>query len=33
VFLPHKLFQDSIVFADKAGAYPSETHFRYSTIG
>jgi hypothetical protein len=27
VFVPCKPFQDSIVFASKAGAYPSENNF------
>ncbi len=33
VFVACKPFQDSIVFADKAGAYSSETSFRCSTLG
>jgi hypothetical protein len=33
VFAHGKPFQDSIVFASKAGAYPSETPFRCSTLG
>ncbi len=30
---PGKLFQPSLMFAGKAGAYPSEALFRFSTLG
>ncbi len=33
MFLPGKPFQSSIMFAGKAGAYPSEAPFRYSNLG
>ncbi len=33
MFAPGKLFQHSLMFAGKAGAYPSEEPFRYSTLG
>jgi hypothetical protein len=33
MFAPCKPLQDSIVFAGKAGAYPSETPFRCSAPG
>ncbi len=33
VFIPGKLFQPSLMFAGKAGAYPSEAPFRCSTLG
>jgi len=33
VFVTCKSFQDGIVFADKAGAYPSETPFKCSILG
>ncbi len=33
VFVPGKPLQPSLVFAGKAGAYPSEAPFRYSTLG
>jgi hypothetical protein len=32
VFVPGKPFQPSLMFAGKAGAYPSETPFRCSTL-
>ncbi len=32
VFVPGKPFQPGIVFVGKAGAYPSELTFRYSTL-
>jgi len=32
VFVPGKPFQPSIMFAGKTGAYPSEAHFRCSTL-
>jgi hypothetical protein len=28
-----RLFQPSLMFASKSGAYPSEAPFRYSTLG
>jgi hypothetical protein len=31
VFVPGNPFQPSLMFSDKARAYPSETPFRYST--
>jgi hypothetical protein len=31
VFVPSNPFQPSLMFADKARAYPSEPPFRYST--
>jgi hypothetical protein len=33
VFVPGKPFQPCLMFVGKAGAYPSETPFRGSTIG
>ncbi len=33
MFVPGKLFQPSQMFAGKAGAYPSEASFSYSTLG
>ncbi len=33
VFVPGKPFQPSLMFADKARAYPSEAPFRCSTLG
>jgi hypothetical protein len=32
VFSPGKNFQDNTIFVGKAGAYPSETPFRCSTL-
>jgi len=32
VFVPGKLFQTSLMFAGKAGAYPSEATFGCSTL-
>jgi hypothetical protein len=32
-FVPGKPFQPSLMFAGKAGAYPSEVPFNYSTLG
>jgi len=32
VFVPGKPFQPSLMFAGKAGAYPSEASFRCSTL-
>ncbi len=33
VFVPGKPFQKSLMFVSKAGAYPSEAPFRFSTLG
>jgi len=33
VFVPGKPFKPSLIFAGKAGAYPSEAPFRCSTLG
>jgi hypothetical protein len=33
VFVPGKPFQPSLMFAGKAGGYPSEALFRCSAIG
>jgi hypothetical protein len=33
VFVPGKPFQPSLMFAGKAGAYPREDPFRFSTLG
>jgi|APCry1669190288_1035285.scaffolds.fasta_scaffold675541_1 hypothetical protein len=32
-FAPGKPFHPNLVFANKAGAYPSEAPFRWSTLG
>jgi hypothetical protein len=33
VFVPGKLYQTSLIFAGKSGAYPSEVPRRYSLLG
>jgi hypothetical protein len=33
MFVPGKLFQPSLMFVGKTGAYPSEAPFRCSTLG
>ena len=33
VFVPGKIFQPSLMFVGKAGAYPVEEPFRCSTLG
>jgi hypothetical protein len=33
MFVPGRPFQPSLIFVDKAGAYPSEAPFKCSTLG